>query len=152
ERAYARARELCGQVGETPRLLPVLWGLGGFYLMRGKLEIAHDLGQQLLRLAHELQDPALLVEAHRALGSTLHFLGELALARDHLEQAIAFYDPQEHGSPAFLHYVTDPAVRCLSYVAWSFWSLGYPDQALKRSQEALTLAQRLSHPNSLAYA
>src|SRR5262249_43540673 len=28
ERAYARARELCGQVGETPRLLPVLWGLG----------------------------------------------------------------------------------------------------------------------------
>jgi hypothetical protein len=29
---------------------------------------------------------------------------------------------------------------------------GYPDQALKRSQEALTLARELSHPHSLAYA
>ena len=32
------------------------------------------------------------------------------------------------------------------------WILGYPDQALKRSQEALNLAQALSHPYSLAYA
>ena len=30
--------------------------------------------------------------------------------------------------------------------------LGYPDQALKRSHEALTLAQELSHPFSLAIA
>ena len=30
--------------------------------------------------------------------------------------------------------------------------LGYPDQALQRSHEALTLAQELSHPFSLAYA
>ena len=30
--------------------------------------------------------------------------------------------------------------------------LGYPDQALKRIQEALTLAQELSHPFSLALA
>ena len=27
EQAYARARELCQQVGETPQLFPVLWGL-----------------------------------------------------------------------------------------------------------------------------
>jgi predicted ATPase len=37
-------------------------------------------------------------------------------------------------------------------VAQTLWLLGYPDQALKRSQEALTLAQGLSHPYSLAYA
>jgi predicted ATPase len=30
--------------------------------------------------------------------------------------------------------------------------LGYPDQALRKSQEALALAQKLSHPNSLAFA
>ena len=34
----------------------------------------------------------------------------------------------------------------------ALWVLGYPDQALKRSHEALTLAQELSHPFSLAYA
>jgi predicted ATPase len=32
------------------------------------------------------------------------------------------------------------------------WLLGYPDQALTKSHEALTLAQELSHPFSLAYA
>src|SRR5262249_42873227 len=31
ERAYARARELCYQIGETPRLLQVLLGLETFY-------------------------------------------------------------------------------------------------------------------------
>ena len=41
---------------------------------------------------------------------------------------------------------------CLSGVALALWSLGYPDQALKRSQKALTLAQELAHPHSLAFA
>ncbi len=34
EQAYARARELCQQVGETPQLFPVLWGLCVFYTVR----------------------------------------------------------------------------------------------------------------------
>ena len=42
-------------------------------------------------------------------------------------------------------------MNCLSYAADPV-VLGYPDQALKRSQEALTLAQELSHPYSLAFA
>jgi predicted ATPase len=37
-------------------------------------------------------------------------------------------------------------------LAWTLWSLGYPAQALKRSQEALTLAHELSHPLSLVFA
>jgi len=43
-------------------------------------------------------------------------------------------------------------VFCLSWTTHALWSLGYPDQALKRSQEALALAQELSHPFSLALA
>ncbi|MCZ6547073.1 MAG: hypothetical protein O6837_03010 [Deltaproteobacteria bacterium] len=37
-------------------------------------------------------------------------------------------------------------------MSFALWLLGYPDQALKRVQEALTLAQGLSHPFSLAFA
>ena len=33
--AYARARELCQQVGETPHLFPVLFGLAAFYHLPG---------------------------------------------------------------------------------------------------------------------
>jgi predicted ATPase len=43
-------------------------------------------------------------------------------------------------------------VDCLSYVAWVLWILGYPAQALRRSHEALSLAQALGHPYSLAQA
>ena len=37
-----------------------------------------------------------------------------------------------------------------AHTAQVLWPLGYPDQALRCNQEALTLAQALSHPPSLA--
>jgi predicted ATPase len=43
-------------------------------------------------------------------------------------------------------------VGSLVYAAWSLWVLGHPNQALKRSQEGLTLARSLAHPFSLAVA
>ena len=46
----------------------------------------------------------------------------------------------------------DPGVNCLSYMALTLWTLGYPDQALKKGDEAVALAQALSHPLSLAFA
>jgi predicted ATPase len=95
-----------------------------------------------------VQDPALLVEAYFALGTVLFAVGEFALAQEHIEQGLTLYDPQRHRSHAFL-YGSDPAVGCLSYAALVLWFLGYPDQALKRSHEALTLAQELSHPPGL---
>jgi hypothetical protein len=39
-----------------------------------------------------------------------------------------------------------------SRLAQILWYLGYPDQALLRSNEALTLARELSHPFALAAA
>ncbi|MBI3301580.1 MAG: AAA family ATPase, partial [Deltaproteobacteria bacterium] len=149
--AYTRARELCRQVGETPQLFPVLYGLWVFRLVRAELQTACELGEQLLSLATSQQDPALFVEAHQAMGLSLLCLGELAPARRHLEQGIALYDPTQHRSHAFF-YGQDPGVVCLSFAAWAVWVLGYPDQALERSREALSLALELSHPFSLAFA
>ena len=85
------------------------------------------------------------MEAHLALGETLFWLGEFAPAREHLEQGIALYDPQQHRSHAFL-YGQDPGVFLSVVCSLGLVALGYPDQALKRSHEALTLAQELSHP------
>jgi predicted ATPase len=41
---------------------------------------------------------------------------------------------------------------CLAYAALTLWCLGSPTQAVQRSQEALALAQDLTHPLSLAFA
>jgi predicted ATPase len=151
ERVYARARELCQHVGKTPQLFPVLWGLWVFYTARAEHRAARELGEQCLLLAQSAQDLALLLEAHHALGVTLSTLGEFIPALEHLEQGIALYDPQQHRSLAFL-YGQDPKVVCRSQAAWALWFLSYPDQALKRNHEAITLAQKLSHPYSLAAA
>ena len=147
--AYARARELCRQVGETPQLFPVLFGLWRFYQVRAEHQTARELAEQCFNLAQRGQDPTLRLEAHFALGVSLFWLGEVVAARAHLEQGIALYDPQEHRALAFRVGI-DLAVWCLSHAAQALWLLGYPDQALGRNHAALTLAQELSHPPSLA--
>jgi predicted ATPase len=150
-KAYSRARELCQHTGETSQLVPVLRGLWEFYELRGELQTARELGEQLLTLAQRVQDPALLLVAHDVLGDTLIWPGEFGAAREHLEQGIALYDARQHRSLAFL-YGYDSGVACLSFVASVLWYLGYPDQALKRNNESLVLAQELSYPPSQGLA
>jgi predicted ATPase/DNA-binding winged helix-turn-helix (wHTH) protein len=151
EQTYTRARYLC-QYLETPRqLFPVLRGLWVYYLTRAELQTAHVLGAQLLTLAQQAQDSAMLLEAHRALGATLLYLGAGASALTHLEQGMALYDPQQHRASTFL-YGDNSGVVCHSIAAWTLWSLGYPDQGLARGHEALLLAQQSAHPFSLGFA
>jgi predicted ATPase len=149
--AYARARALCQQVGETPQLFQVLRGLWYFYLHRMELQTARELGEHLLTLAQQVGDSALLLEAHSVLGNTLNYLGEFTASQAHLAQGIALYDPQQHRAHAF-RYGRDPGVVCRYYASVTLWYLGYPDQALQRSHEVLTLARELAHSFSLASA
>jgi predicted ATPase len=151
ERTYTRALELCRQIGETPQLFPVLAGLRRFYVGRGDFHTARELGEQLLRLAQRAHDSALLTEAHYSLGNVLFWLGELGAAQAHLEQGILCYDPKQSRAQ-IVSFGTDLGMHCRNFAALILWLLGYPDQALKKSQEALTLAQELSHPHSLVFA
>ena len=139
------------QVGETPQLFPTLRGLCRFYHARGALLTARELGEQLLRLAQREAAPTPLLEAHEALGSTLFYLGEFAAARTHFEQGIVLTTPTAQRALALRHDVV-PGVRCLTVAARALWCLGYPEQAVRRSQEALALAQALAHPHSLVFA
>lgn len=145
---YARARTLSQQIGETPQLFLVLFGLWGFYVTRAELQTARALAEQQLRLVQRVQDPTLLLEAYSALGVSLIWLGEFVPGLSILEQGLALYDPQMHHP----NVLQDPGVTYLIFAAWGLWYLGYPDQALKRSHEAIVLAQNLSHPYSLAGA
>ena len=149
-RAYTRARELCEQVGETPRLFEVLLGLSAFYQQQGKLQTARELREQLLSLAQRQGDPVFLFRSHHLLGATLCILGELASARSHLEQGFALYDPRQHRSLASGTGL-DPWVHSRNFFARVLWLLGYPDKALEMSREALTLARERAHPYSLTF-
>jgi class 3 adenylate cyclase/predicted ATPase len=148
---YTRARHLCQHLDDPHQLFSVLRGLLGHYNVIAEYQTAQALGEQLLSLAQQVQDTAMLVAAHVALGRTLFWLGAPAAAHTHFAQGIALYDPQQHRALAFL-YGEDLGVYCHSQDAWSLWSLGYPDQGLTQSQEAVTLAQQLAHPYNLSFA
>lgn len=152
EQAHRRAFELCQHMGEAPQLFPVLAGLWGFRFLRAELAAAGELATQLSRLARSADAPALLVWAHTLQGLTLSTLGEPRPALEHLEKAMALYDPQVHGPDRTQVGAQDPKVTCLAFAAWTLWRLGYPDQARTRIDDALGLATELSHPFSLAFA
>jgi class 3 adenylate cyclase/predicted ATPase len=150
--AYLQARELCRELGEAPpQLFPALHGLYRFYHVRGQLQAAREPGEQLLKMAVSVQDSGLFVEAHRALGVPLFWLGDVTRALENLEQGARLYRAQKHRSHATM-FGTDPGVVCLSYGALALWHVGHPEQAYNRSCEALALARNLSHHHSLALA
>ena len=148
ERAINRARELCEHLGETPQLFTILGNLNSIYFNREEREIAHELAIRMLRLAERRQDPVWLLWAHYALGFTLQSQGKLREGRQHLEQSIALYDIKRAGAYGF---VQDPGPTALALLSHIIHSLGYPDQALRRIEQALALARRLSHPFTLAW-
>lgn len=149
ENAYSRARALYRQVGDTPQSFPALYGIALFYLVRGECQTAQQLMYQALRMAQQSQGPALLLLAHTLLGVTSFFRGEFVTAQEHLEQAIARYDPAQHHALAF-RYGDDPGTLSLSYLHLVLCLQGYLDQARERSKQAVALARQLGHSFSLA--
>lgn len=151
ENAYTRALDLCRQLGETPQLFQALLGLSGVHVVRAEPEKTQELGEQLLRLAQCQQDPVAFLGAYLQLGGAAFGLGAFALARQHFEQTRVFYDSRQHRSHVSLLSV-NLGVFGLAWGTHPLWLLGYPNQALTQSHEALTLAQELSHPLSQALA
>jgi predicted ATPase len=145
------ARQLCEHLEEPQQRFPVLRVLWQYYNMRGEYLTARELGEQLLTLARQVQDSAMLVAAHRALGTMLFYAGAVADAHTHFAQGIALYNPQQHRTYALL-YGEDAGVMCQSFAARTLWFLGYPDQGMAHNAKAVTLAQQSTHPISLSYA
>ncbi len=149
--AYTRAWALGQRITVTPRLASALDGLWRYYAAKGDLPRARDLAEQCLSLSQRSDAVTFRLVAHMTLGITLFYLGEVVASLDHFEQGLALYDPAQHHEWAFL-LPNDPGVACLSFMGQALWLLGYPDQALAKSQESLRLAQQLEYPFSLAYA
>ena len=146
--AYFRTRDLSAELGKTTELFRALRGIVSAQILEGKLNEAQEVGQQLLSLAHD--DAALLLEAHNTLGFATIYLGELERARSHLEQAVALHAVQSPSCASLT--AQDPGVAGRAHLAFPLWMLGFPDQALQRSAEALRLSTALSHPFSIVYA
>jgi predicted ATPase/class 3 adenylate cyclase len=154
-KAYSRAWELCRQLGDTAQLVPALRGLWVFYLLRGPLRKALELSAEIGKAAAAQGDEEQLVVAHYTAGMSDLWAGELAAAREHLEQAVARYeawrDPRrlrEH----ILTYWQDLGVVGQGNLAWVLWLQGYADQALRQHDAALRQAREREHPYTLTHS
>jgi len=151
ERAFARARELCRALGDPPQVIPVLYGLCLFRLVRGELEDARAQGQELLQLARRAENEGYVLGCQVQLGVSALYMGHFQDARHYLEQAATHYDPDQHAELARRHG-QDPGVTALAYLSWVLWIQGYAGQAREKARAAVALAERLNHPYSLGLA
>jgi tetratricopeptide (TPR) repeat protein len=145
--AFARAREFARQIGGTPELLSVLFGLWTSIGGKGEFGVARDLADELLIVAERAGMRAEMVWGHLAHGVNHFSLGDVARARDHLAQVIVLY--RENARPPG---PSDPGVMALSYATVNSWVLGLVDEAREHSRSSLELAEHLGNPFAVAWA
>jgi class 3 adenylate cyclase/predicted ATPase len=147
---YSRTRALCEETGESKALFNVLEGLWIYHYVNAELAIARELGDQLLAMAERSRDGAHLLSAHTALGCTMSSLGEFAMAREHMERALAHHDPERHIN-LMTAWGADPGIIALSYLVSRLSGFGYPEQGFAAAQRALALARVQPHSFSMAW-
>ncbi|WP_375768881.1 protein kinase [Archangium gephyra] len=153
KRTYTRARELFRLVGDTlPGLEVPAWGLFAYYFARAEYRLSHELAEQLVDLGSRLHNQELLVLGYRMMAADFFAWGQQEQAREHVERSLACSDfsLDEHRKLAERHW-TDPTAVALVHAALIHAVLGQPERALEYRREALTLAERIGHPNTQAY-
>jgi class 3 adenylate cyclase/predicted ATPase len=147
---YQRAREICVAIGDTPQIVPVLFGLWAYYVVRGDLNTARDLCEQILRLVHGAEDSGILLEAHVVFGVTLYFIGDLPAARQHLESATTLYDPAQHRVHALI-FGQEPGMASNIYLAKTLAVMGDAAGAERHRVAAATIARETDHHHTSAF-
>lgn len=151
EHALARIQALRQHLDESPQFASTLMVMRAFHHVRGEYRAALNIGEQLLRLGQEQDDNRILAWGHIGQGATLLILGDLSAAQDHLERVERLPLPRKPRD-VVSRYGRDPVINSLTWGAWSTWLLGYPHQALRKSQRAIERAEALGSVHSLTLA
>ncbi|HKR94591.1 MAG TPA: hypothetical protein VJW55_04480, partial [Candidatus Angelobacter sp.] len=150
EEIYAEGEDLFRVSKPSPQLFNWLYLLGLLNMFRGKIRPALGIADQVVELAEGLNDPTLIMEAHRARGSTLLEVGRCGEALEHVDRASQIYSVNP--PPQTLISGRDCKVLSECSAGKALWALGFPDTAMQRMQAGLEHAKQLAHPQSLAYA
>ena len=146
--AFARAIELWERLGSPSQFLHIPYGQSRHHTVRGELDLAQRLDDDLLRLSRQRNDAAGMVLGHDCSGRDLLLAGRFASSRSHFEEVLALYDPISHGS-LVNQTGSYPHVISQGYLAIALFCLGFPDGALALSSAAIAEARRLAHPPTL---
>jgi predicted ATPase len=149
ESSSRRAYEIATDIGDPDLLSRATYALGSFYEIRGDHEKSDELVNQHLELQSELEGEG-RVDSYELLACSLFHQGMFESSLSNAERGVGLYNPQHHNPLAA--YGDHPGVACHDWAALSLWFLGYPDEALARAREAMTLAEDPYNFYSLANA
>jgi predicted ATPase len=145
--AYARVGELASQTGlERNVVLHAQW-IASF--IRGDLKAARQQVEIFLREAETSGRPMDTGAAHRSVGLTCLFQGEFALARLHLERALADHVP-ERDTDARRLFGTDTGVTAKAFLSLVVWLMGEADYARRLIDEAIKEGDETEHAATIA--
>jgi predicted ATPase len=147
DKIQALGRQLFSSGGASAQLSNMLYLLLLFDLFSGRINASQETAQQLLKIAEDLADPALIMEAHRAMGATMVEQGKCVEAIEHFDIASGLY-PAHRNHRHILTIAHDCKVICECFAARALWALGDRDGALSRMQGALAFAKELAQPRS----
>jgi predicted ATPase len=146
--AFDRACHLGREIADASELFRALAGVFVHHHVRAEVDRAQGAARELLLLAEAREDVAGQAMAHRALGDSLLHVGHFTTARMHLERAVSLFGADT--SPIVLG--EDVGVATLAFLALSMAMLGFPAEAMARSDAALERARlRVRHPHTLAF-
>jgi transcriptional regulator with AAA-type ATPase domain/predicted ATPase len=145
-----QAQALAEPLDERHRLGWVSTYLMQYFRNTGDQVSAMEAGQRALAIAQELGDFALQVTTRTHLGAVYGTLGQYRRAVEILRgnaQSLAGPRARERFGMVGL-----PAVLSSAYLAWYLAELGEFPEAIRRSEEALAIAESANDPYSLAFA
>ena len=149
--AFAKARESASGDRGAPERLAADYGLWIGSFTRGDLPSMRAHAKAFLSDVEVRPDSPEAGVAHRAAGMTCWFAGEYREAREHLERALALFQPGRDDDLAF-RFGTDAGVSTMAYLAFASWPLGDVDRAISLIDRMQTRAAGLTHVGTLAYA
>lgn len=143
---YARAQHICNELENTPQLIPTLYGLWVFHLLRGNRDESIDLATQLSRYS---SDPSQPIVTSSALAINAFWSGDRLSARDKLNEAAQRFSVEKHENLAQA-FGDDADLLPHFYGYWNLWVCGYPDEALALLKETNAHTEKLGTPYVVA--
>jgi predicted ATPase len=149
--AYTRAHKLCEQLGFPSEFFNVLLGRAHYLAYRGELDMALRLSEELLYLSRQRSGYSEVISGLCLSGQFLMCSGKFALSRLHLEEAFAIREAVALHDPNFRLSIVDMGTANIqAYWGNVLFILGYPDQAVARSNAAIAETTGLARPRLLA--
>lgn len=93
--AYARARRLCEELGDTTTLVRVGYGQYLYHLIRAETAQCHQVATEILSFAEKTGSDEARILGHRTLGVSLYEFGRFPVARSELETAARLLEQRQ---------------------------------------------------------